>query len=138
MDVLQPRPNLNDSERCETAPGTWSLGRGELAAWALVVVLLPALPLAFRSASTSSVEVRVARPRAASESRSAPPTLVRLDLNQATAAELDLLPGIGPARASRIVTWRSIFACRLVSQVSVDGVSVSTRPLRGREGVGHG
>ena len=30
----------------------------------------------------------------------------RLDLNRATADELQLLPGIGPDKASRIVAWR--------------------------------
>jgi len=31
-----------------------------------------------------------------------------LDINQATAAELEKLPGIGPALARRIVEWREI------------------------------
>jgi len=31
-----------------------------------------------------------------------------LDINRATAAELEKLPGIGPALARRIVEWREI------------------------------
>lgn len=36
----------------------------------------------------------------------APSALVRIDINSATAAELDLLPGIGPALAERILASR--------------------------------
>ena len=31
---------------------------------------------------------------------------LRIDINQANAVELELLPGIGPALAQRIVRWR--------------------------------
>jgi competence protein ComEA len=31
----------------------------------------------------------------------------RVNLNRATAEELEILPGIGPAKASAIVRWRS-------------------------------
>ena len=108
MDNLQPQPNLNDSKRCDPASGNWSLERGELAAWALVVLLLPALPVAFRSAGDpAGLEVRVEGPRPGRPAAGPAPTLVRLDLNRASAEELDLLPGIGSFRARKIVAWRS-------------------------------
>lgn len=37
----------------------------------------------------------------------APPAPAAVDLNRATAAELDQLPGIGPSLAAAIVTWRT-------------------------------
>jgi competence ComEA-like helix-hairpin-helix protein len=108
MDSLQPQSNPNDSKRCDQASGHWSLGRGELAAWALVVLLLPALPVAFRSSGEpAGLEVRVEGPRPGRPAAGPAPTLVRLDLNQASVEELDLLPGIGSFRARKIVAWRN-------------------------------
>lgn len=46
-------------------------------------------------------------PQAAADPRSAQPAIDRLDLNRATAAELDALPGIGPVLAGRIVEERT-------------------------------
>ena len=39
--------------------------------------------------------------------RPEPPPVLRLDLNHAAAAELDVLPGLGPARAARIIEYRA-------------------------------
>jgi competence protein ComEA len=107
MDSLKPQPNLNDSKKYDHASGNWALRRGELAAWALVVLLLPALPAAFRSAGEpAGLVVRVEGPRPGRVAEGSAPTLVRLDLNRASAGELDLLPGIGSFRARKIVAWR--------------------------------
>jgi len=49
----------------------------------------------------------------------------RVDLNKATAAELDLLPGIGPAKASRIIEYREAHGPfrRLSDLAKVGGIS---------------
>ncbi|QOJ14316.1 MAG: helix-hairpin-helix domain-containing protein [Planctomycetia bacterium] len=61
--------------------------------------------------------------------RSAPPTpprgaaALRIDPNTASAAELQLLPGIGPARASAILSYReSVAAPAFVSSADLDAV----------------
>ena len=63
-------------------------------------------------------------PPSATPSRSAPPaalTPAKIDLNKATSAELEVLPGVGPALAGRIVEYRRAHgAFRTVEQL--DGV----------------
>lgn len=51
----------------------------------------------------------------------------QLDLNRATAAQLEDLPGIGPVLAARIVAWRE-----------AHGAFVSVNALRNVEGIGAG
>jgi competence protein ComEA len=51
-------------------------------------------------------QVAVGVPAAAGGSAGAPPAGGKVDLNAATAADLDALPGIGPVLAQRIVSWR--------------------------------
>lgn len=49
----------------------------------------------------------ITEPRALSSSQPEPPARAGiLDLNKATAAELELLPGVGPSLAARIVEFR--------------------------------
>jgi comEA protein len=52
-----------------------------------------------------------ARPGHAAEATPAKPTRKslagKLNLNTATASELELLPGVGPTKADRVVAWRS-------------------------------
>jgi competence ComEA-like helix-hairpin-helix protein len=61
--------------------------------------------------------------------------LGRLDLNRATAEELVALPGIGPARASAIVRWRSEHGSfrNIEALLEVPGIGLATlerlRPL---------
>lgn len=63
-----------------------------------------------------------AAPRVAAKSASRAPRDGPVDLNAATAAELEALPGIGPALAARIVAWRSANG-RFTSVDQLDEVS---------------
>ncbi len=58
----------------------------------------------------------------------APPTTGKINLNSATAVELDALPGIGPVRAQAIITYRSqIGGFRKVEDLlGVDGIGEKT------------
>lgn len=63
----------------------------------------------------------------------------RVDINQATAAELEGLPGIGPSRARAIVRWREERGRfdRLEDLLGVPGIGPATlERLRGRARVG--
>lgn len=99
-------------------PGLVRLRAGSRVADALAAVGGPAADAAAAGINQARVladgeQVRVPRvgdplpPPAGPEPSTAtggPPALV--DLNRATAAELDALPGVGPATATAIVTWR--------------------------------
>jgi competence protein ComEA len=52
-------------------------------------------------------DAATAPPSTAGSSVTAPTSAAPLDLNQATAAELDTLPGVGPATAKAIVDYRT-------------------------------
>ena len=63
--------------------------------------------------------------RALPEPEPAPEEAPRLDLNRASLAELEALPGIGPVLAERIVDWRS-----------ANGPFVSAEQIMDVEGIG--
>jgi competence protein ComEA len=52
----------------------------------------------------------------------APSAVGSLDLNAASAAELEALPGVGPALAARIIAWRTQHG-RFSSVAELDSVS---------------
>src|SRR4051812_25021235 len=89
------------SDRC------WSLTRRELVLWLVIVAALCAMSLAGHGrlkVPEPQVQVAGIVPQS---SRSSADVSWRLDLNSATAAELEMLPGIGPRRAQSIVQERS-------------------------------
>jgi DNA uptake protein ComE-like DNA-binding protein len=85
---------------------TMGLGR-YLAAAALSALL--AAPVVAQTASPSTSTGRPAAPNTTSQSRATPGSQEQvglIDINSASAQELDKLPGIGPARAQAIVANR--------------------------------
>ncbi|MBI3832216.1 MAG: helix-hairpin-helix domain-containing protein [Planctomycetes bacterium] len=90
------------------APAPLALAPGELLAWSAVVLLVPVLSLAARyeraARDAEVVSVRLESPSAPASK--GVPSPARLNLNHASAAELELLPGIGAAKARKIVEYR--------------------------------
>lgn len=100
---------MHDANKSSPNLDFWSLTRGELLAWMLPSLLLPAVLFAMRTHASAAPEpVETVRYAQATERLTAGPgSPARLNLNTATVAELELLPGIGPGRARKIVEHRA-------------------------------
>jgi competence protein ComEA len=86
--------------------GIWTLTPRELALWLAIVAAVCAGALAGHGRSNSAnAQIRIAG-SVAESSRSIDGLSWRLELNSASAAELEMLPGIGPRRAQLIVQER--------------------------------
>lgn len=86
---------------------TVSFSVAELAVWAMAVFATPAaglLSMAGHRGDGAVISVRVAKPFEQSAGIASPS---RIDLNRASAEELELLPGIGPSKARKIVEYRT-------------------------------
>lgn len=99
---------LHDVKKRDSVTGPWTLTRGELTVWLLVVLGIPALFLAMRAMPGPVAPDQAVRvvPSGPSASFSAPESPAKLNPNTASAKELELLPGIGPKRAAAIVKHR--------------------------------
>lgn len=133
---MSPAPPSRES--LSDAPGDWLRGAPKAAAVAVVLFLagLGAWRLLAREAvhpgAAAGAPVTVASLRTPAADASHPGAL---DLNAASAAELELLPGIGPSAAHRIVAYRDqIGGFRSVEELGgVKGIGSRTmerlRPL---------
>jgi len=84
----------------------WTLTRRELALWLVVVVTVCAGALAGHGRrGNSNAQIQVAG-SVRESSRAIDQLSWRLDLNSASGAELEMLPGIGPRRAQLIIQER--------------------------------
>lgn len=101
------------------------LGERRLAQLARYTTLAPAA-----TASGSSAKPGKSTPRPLAAGRSG-----RIDLNRATAGELEALPGIGPAKAAALIRWRERYGRfrKLEDVLAVPGIGPATlerlRPL---------
>ncbi|MCW8130661.1 MAG: helix-hairpin-helix domain-containing protein [Planctomycetota bacterium] len=95
-----------DTPAVPPAPPRAVFGAAELGVWVLFALGLPlgVFAASNREAETGLTAVRVEAP--GERDPRAAPSLSRLDLNAASAAELELLPGIGPSKAKKIVEYR--------------------------------
>lgn len=100
---------MHDANKSSLNLDFWSLTRGELLAWMLPSLVLPAILFAARARMSSGPETveTVRYAPASTRLASGPDSPARLNLNTATVAELELLPGIGPGRARKIVEHRA-------------------------------
>ena len=111
MNSLNAAPPPADTLTGSFLSGCWGITRGELAACTLLFLGIPSLLLLssrWSSHSFAAQDIRVISTSGPAAAPQAPnPYSARLDLNKATVRELELLPGIGPVRARKIIDYRA-------------------------------
>lgn len=73
-------------------------------------------------------ELRTSSPLESSSSTSSPAAGVKVNLNTATLAQLDALPGVGPVTAQKILSWRATHGrfTRVEQIAEIDGIGPKT------------
>ncbi len=121
---LPERSRVSDAIDAAGGLGT-SAALGELN---LAQVLSDGQQIVIGSRSHPGGEVRQGGEASAADGTTNPGSTGQLDLNSATAAQLDTLPGVGPVTAERILSWRKDHERfrRIEELQEVDGIGPKT------------
>jgi DNA uptake protein ComE-like DNA-binding protein len=104
----------------------------------LITLLTAALPLSAQTKSKSTPKAPAPAAKSTPAAKTAPAPNTLIDLNSATKAELETLPGIGDAYADRIIAGRpyarkdQLVTKKVIPQVTFDKIKDNVIARQGR------